>query len=122
MSENEIKLDADTANSGYCTMFRGYLDAYDGTNVNIITDMSACTPEDVSFDEYLHLNISRGDVLHISVLKNKNGDIISVTPNNLSKTSVIGFTDAGQSADRVVVRRRADYPQLAVVYTIVTRN
>lgn len=122
LSENQIMLDSETANSGYVTMFKGYLDAYNGTNMNIITDMSAQTPEDVSFEEYLHLNTSRGDQLHITVVKNKNGDIISVTPNNLSETSVIGFTDAGQSADRVVVRRRADYPQLAVVYTFITRN
>ena len=103
-------------------MYKGYLDAYNGTNMNIVTDASANTPEDVSIDEYIRINTSRGDELHVTVIKNKNGDIIHVKPNNLSITSLVGFTDAGQSADRVVVRRRADLPQLTVVYTFVTRN
>lgn len=106
---------------GYVTMFKGYLDAYNGTNMNIVTDKNALTSDDVSLDEYLHMNTSRGDQIHLTVFKNRSGQITSVRPNNLSETSVIGFTDAGQSADWVVVRRRADYPQLAVVYTFVTR-
>lgn len=101
--------------------FKGYLDGYDGSNMNLVADMDAESIDEVLIDDYYHINTSRGSEIFVTVIKDKNNKVTSIEPNFIDPDSVLGFSDVGSGADTVLIRRRADAPGLAVVYRFVTR-
>ena len=101
--------------------FQGYLDNYDGSNMNLVMNMTATDINEVAIKDYYHINTSRGSEVFVNVIKDRNGNIVSVEPNFIDRSSILGFSDVGTGADRVVIRRRAEAPGLAVVYRFITR-
>lgn len=103
------------------TYYSGYLDRFDGTYMNLVTDLTAETMDDVSVDEYYNLNTGRDYQIHVLATKDSNGDVVKVELNDIDADSLVTFSNAGKDASFVVVRRRNQNGQLAVVYTFVTK-
>lgn len=101
--------------------FDGYLDGFDGTHMNVVANKLALSIDEVSMEDYYHINTARGHQVHVTVVKDSAGNIKDVQMNNIDSNSLLTFKNVGTNADLVVVRRRAYYPQLAVIYHFVTK-
>lgn len=108
-------------NVDIATYYDGYLDGYDGTNMNIVIDKTAEDIQSVAIEDYYSINTAKGEQIHVLVTKNSNGDIVDVELNAIDPNSLMSFKDVGNAADFVVLRRRNQNAQLAVVYTFVTK-
>lgn len=101
--------------------FKGYVAYYTGSRTSVLTDESATTLENVPISSYTTIDTQRGYKAFVTVIKNKSGAIEDVKVETIDTNTVLSFKDVGTKADKIVVRHRYDYPELAVIYRTIVK-
>lgn len=101
--------------------FKGYVGYYNDSRTSVVMDEEATSLETVALSDYATIDTLRGYKAFVTAIKNKSGQITDVKVETIDKNSVLTFMDVGTKADKIVVRHRYAYPELAVIYRTIIR-